>query len=86
MRTGLRKFTTEGSAHRKAIASAAVTGRISRDKALRQTGEQAKAAVIAQIDHGTPPALAPDTIKAKGSSRTLIDTGRLRASIDVEIG
>lgn len=38
-----------------------------------------------QIAANTPPPNAPSTIKKKGSSRTLIDTGRMRQSVTWEI-
>jgi len=38
-----------------------------------------------QIAANTPPPNAPSTIRQKGSSRTLIDTGRMRQSVTWEI-
>ena len=38
-----------------------------------------------QIANNTPPLNAPSTIRQKGSTRTLIDTGRMRQSVTWEI-
>lgn len=38
-----------------------------------------------QIAANTPPPNAPSTIRQKGSSRTLIDTGRMRQSVTWEV-
>lgn len=48
--------------------------------ALPKLGQNGVKAVQAAIDSGIGPANAPSTVARKGSSRTLIDTGALRAS------
>jgi phage gpG-like protein len=48
-------------------------------------GASAVKATITEGD-GVPPPLAPATIARKGSSRPLVDTGRLLASITWEVG
>ena len=53
--------------------------------ALSLVGETAVGAVQVRIAKGIAPALAPATIAAKGSSKPLIDTGRLRGSIEYEV-
>lgn len=62
-----------------------LTGRFSVRQALGIMGELIKGNIIQKIvDLKTPPN-APSTIKAKGSSNPLIDTGRLRQSINYEV-
>jgi hypothetical protein len=48
-------------------------------------GLELRDAIVLKILSNIPPPNAPSTIKAKGSSSTLIDTGHLLASIDVEV-
>ena len=52
---------------------------------LKRTGLMAEGDIKRRIAEGIAPALAPATIAAKGSSKPLIDTGQLRASIASEI-
>lgn len=54
--------------------------------ALSQLGEMAKSHVQTEIRSGNFTPLAPATIKRKGSSRPLIDTGQLVQSIAWELG
>lgn len=48
-------------------------------------GEQIVADIKEKIDSNIPPPLSPATIKRKNSSRTLIDTGIMKNSINYEI-
>lgn len=50
-------------------------------RALGKIGEKAVALVRQNIASHPPPPNAPSTIEKKGSSGTLVDTGRLRQSI-----
>jgi hypothetical protein len=60
-------------------------GRQDVTKALSRLGLRAAADVQATITELREPPNAPATIKKKGSSKPLIDTGRLRASVDFEV-
>jgi len=42
-------------------------------------------AVVDEINSGVPPPNAPSTIKRKKSSKTLIDTGKMRQHVDHKI-
>lgn len=42
-------------------------------------------AVVDEINSGVPPPNAPSTIKAKKSSKTLIDSGKMRQHVDHKI-
>lgn len=53
---------------------------------LQRIGVRAKADVQRKIRAIKTPPNAPSTIRQKGSRNPLIDTGRLRQSIDYEIG
>lgn len=52
---------------------------------LNQVGEVAKGDVVSSITALTNPALKESTIKRKGSSKPLIDTGFLRASVNFKV-
>lgn len=54
------------------------------ERALDKLGQEAVADVKRSIGSNTPPPLKAATIKAKGSSKTLIDTGEMRNSVNYE--
>ena len=58
-----------------------VKSRISRNVALRRLGVFAESEVVKKINRGPFVPNKPSTIAKKGSSKPLIDTGRMRASI-----
>jgi len=61
------------------------TGRISMDKALGIMGLLIKGNIIQKIVNLRSPKNEDSTIRAKGSSNPLIDSGRMRQSIDYEV-
>lgn len=65
----------------------AVAGRLTVDQAMGIVGQQAVADVVARIREGAgiPPPLQQATIDRKGSSRPLVDTGRLVQAISYEV-
>ena len=60
-------------------------GKLTNDQALAQLGHMAVGDIQTAIERGISPANAISTIKKKGSSTPLIDTGRLRQSITFRI-
>lgn len=54
-------------------------------RVLKRTGLMVEGDIKKRIAQGIAPALAPATIAAKGSSKPLINTGQLRASIASEL-
>ncbi len=62
-----------------------LAGKLTFEKALGILGEVAKADVQANIVDGNFTPLAPATIKAKGSSKPLIDIGQMRQSVQWEL-
>lgn len=84
LRLGVRRFNAEEPALRRRASRAVLFG-MPRAQALGLIGAKARDHVVAQINDNTPPALAPATIKAKGSSKTLVDTGLLKQSVTWEI-
>lgn len=61
-------------------------GQATVEQALGQLGEMAKGDVQTEIRSGNFAPLKPATIKRKGSSRPLIDTGQMVQSIAWELG
>lgn len=61
-------------------------GQLEVEQALGQLGEMAKGDVQVEIRNGDFTPLKPATIKRKGSSRPLIDTGQMVQSIAWELG
>lgn len=64
------------------LLMAVLEGRISTNEALAKLGESAKRDMIARINDGIDPPNSEATVKAKGSSKPLIDTGSLKQSIN----
>jgi hypothetical protein len=64
---------------------AVLNGKMSVEQALGQLGEVAKGDVQAKIASGGFAPLKAATIKRKGSSKPLIDTGQMRQSIEWEL-
>lgn len=64
---------------------AVLNGKMNVEQALGQLGEVAKGDVQAKIASGGFEPLKESTIKRKGSSKPLIDTGQLRQSIAWEL-
>lgn len=58
-----------------------ISGELSMTQLMDQVGARAASASQEAISAGIPPPNAPSTIAEKGSSKPLIDTGRLRQSI-----
>lgn len=58
-----------------------VAGRRTKEAVLREVGFFVEGEVKQRISRGIAPVNKPSTIRAKGSSTTLIDSGRLRQSI-----
>lgn len=52
---------------------------------LNQTGAWAVGQIQARMARNIPPPLAPETIRRKGSTIALIDTGQLRSSISFRV-
>ena len=57
----------------------------SADRILKKIGIFQKDLIQEKITEGSFAPNAPSTIKAKGSSKPLIDTGRMRQSVNFEI-
>lgn len=68
------------------IVSSVVEGNINNiEQKISLVGEQMVNDIKEKIDSNIPPPLSEATIRRKGSSRTLIDTGIMRASITYTI-
>jgi len=63
------------------LVKAVVDGRITEEVALNRLGARISGDVKAAIGKGIPPPNAETTIERKGSSKPLIDTGRLRSAV-----
>lgn len=67
------------------LQSKIIEGKLNIRQALGQLGEVVEKDMVQTLNHGLSPSLKPTTIKRKGSSKPLIDTGRLKGSIKHEI-
>ena len=65
----------------RAEARGILTGRISISQSLPRLGLWGQQEIQDQIGSNMAPANSPVTVALKGSNRTLVDTGRLRASV-----
>lgn len=75
----LRNVTRAGA---KALVSGSITSPL---QFLNQVGAWAVGSIQRRMSENIPPPLAPATIKRKGSSVALIDTGQLRSSITYRV-
>lgn len=66
---------------KKKILARITAGKLSTAQGLGLIGEWFKARVQKKIASNVPPPLQPETIRKKGSTRTLIDTGQMRQAI-----
>lgn len=69
----------------KRLGELIVTKKLTTEQALDMFGMRVVADVKRRIQAGIDPALAPETIARKGSSKQLIDTGQLVNSITHEV-
>ena len=68
-----------------ALQGKIVDGALKVRQALTQLGEVVSKDMVQTINRGIAPELKPATIRRKGSSKALIDTGRLKGSITHEV-
>lgn len=73
--------TDENKALMRRLARGVATGRWPIAKLADQTALAMAGSMQERISSGISPGLAPETIRRKGSSKPLIDTGQLRSSI-----
>lgn len=69
----------------RAVMKSVTRGEITTAQAFGQLGALFVADIQKRIVEHIPPPLADSTIKAKGSSTPLVDTGQLKASITYEV-
>ncbi len=84
-RSFIRDWQDEGEkAHedqQRKVARAVVEGKLDTETACNRLGVLWQAEVQKRLSDGIPPPNAPATIRRKGSSKPLIDTGQLRSAI-----
>lgn len=68
-----------------ALMRAVARGTLGRDDALNRLGLWAVGQIQDRMATSIPPPNAPSTVRRKGSSTTLIDTGQLRTSITHQV-
>jgi hypothetical protein len=87
IRRTFAKKARETAAMTKELARAVVLNKLSVAKALDVLGVWGAAAVRETITQGSPipPPLAASTVAKKGSTRSLVDTGRLVGAIQHEV-
>ena len=82
---GIAKKRGEIRASLRQIAKSVVEGKYDLGTGMEKLGQLGQQAIQDQIGSNMPPPNSPATVKAKGSSKTLIDTGRMRASITFQV-
>lgn len=71
----------EIQATRDKLAAQVAEGKITAQVALERLGAFVQGIVQARIAEGIGPALKPETVRRKKSSKPLVDTGQLRSSV-----
>lgn len=69
----------------RALSKRVYTLKMSLKNALEVLGSKVQSDMRRAIEAGIPPALDPATIARKGSSKPLVDTGQLKASISYKV-
>lgn len=69
----------------RALSVQILRGDVEEDVALERLGAKVAAMCQNRIAEGIEPANAPSTIERKGSSKPLVDTGQLKASITFRV-
>lgn len=87
LRATFDRLKDKWAAFASRIMRLVAAGKLDLEKGLAIIGERVKADVKKAITAGAgiPPPNAPSTIERKGSSRPLVDSGRLLGSIDYEV-
>lgn len=85
LRGTMKKKKREHDAIIQKLARSVIRGGESPRDALTKLGMVASASVQEQIADGVPPPNAPSTIRRKGSSKPLVDTGALRQAITFQV-
>ena len=78
-------FLKENLALLKRLEARVFKGAITEHQALTLLGEVASKQMVSRINQGIGPALKPETIRRKKSSKPLIDTGQLKGSIRFKV-
>lgn len=81
IRAAIDKSASELSKAAAELGRRVIDRSTTQDNALGLLGLLAQKRIVEEIRSGVPPPNAASTVKAKGSSATLIDTGALRQSI-----
>lgn len=85
IRTTLAEHSKDIKRLIKKVAGAIVDGKMNKAKALGLVCQKIADGLVAKIESNLPPPNAPETIARKKSSKTLIDTGQIKNSVDWEI-
>jgi hypothetical protein len=84
-----RPFLTNATSNKHTEYNRRMKVLFDKEQSLQETaiqfGETVRNDIIKEIDSNVPPPNTPYTIAKKGSSHTLIDTGHMRNSIQVQI-
>lgn len=85
MRDGINNNQREIQNHVTREAKGIINGTVSPQEFLSSCGVNLKGQIQKEIRHGEFAPNAPSTIARKGSDKPLIDTGRMRQSVDFVI-
>lgn len=69
----------------KKVAGACIDGKMNKKQAIGIVCQKMADGLVAKIESNLPPPNEPETVARKGSSKTLIDTGQMKNSVDWEI-
>lgn len=69
----------------KKATNKVIDGDMSKGQAIGLLCQKVADWIVAKIDSNVPPPLEDATIKRKGSTKTLVDTGQLKGAVDWEI-
>ena len=69
----------------KKLQEKIIKGELTSHQALTLLGEVASKQMVSRINEGIEPKLKAETVRRKGSSKPLVDTGQLKGSIGFKV-
>lgn len=85
IRTTLAKHSKDIKRLIKKVSGSVLDGKMNKKKAIGVVCQKIADGLVSTIEGNLPPPNEPSTIARKGSSKTLIDTGQMKNSVDWEV-
>jgi hypothetical protein len=85
IRSTLAEHSKDIKRLQKKVTNSIISGKLNKKQAIGILCHKITDGIVAKIESNIPPPLEEETIRRKGSSTALIDTGQLKNSVDWEV-